>query len=277
MERVPIMEQAGQRNGLSSSLKELDRLLRGDATRPSALRRGNIEVSPDGLMVVILVLGLLYGVCMGCYALFQTRGPSLLQFAATTGKVPVLFLLTLIVTFPSLYVFNALVGSRLTLRSVLHLIVATLAVMLAILASFGPIVAFFSVSTANYPFMLLLNVVVFAVSGCLGLKFLLLTLHRLSLVQNEPPASGVPVADVPGQLAKSEPSGALDRMEDDVPGRDVITVFSIWIIVFGLVGAQMSWVLRPFLGHPDKPFMLFAARESNFFEAVFRVLAQLIS
>jgi hypothetical protein len=40
------------------------------------------------------------------------------------GKVPLLFGLTLLVTFPSLYVFNALVGSQLTLSSVLRLIVA---------------------------------------------------------------------------------------------------------------------------------------------------------
>ena len=43
-------------------------------------------------------------------------------------KVPALFLLTLIVTMPSLYVFNALVGSRLTFLSVLRLLVASLAV-----------------------------------------------------------------------------------------------------------------------------------------------------
>ena len=37
----------------------------------------------------------------------------------------------------------------------------------------GPIVAFFSFSTTSYPFMLLLNVLVFTVSGLLGMAFLL--------------------------------------------------------------------------------------------------------
>ena len=36
-----------------------------------------------------------------------------MQWLATTLKVPALLFLTLAVTFPSLYVFNALVGSRL--------------------------------------------------------------------------------------------------------------------------------------------------------------------
>jgi ABC-type sugar transport system substrate-binding protein len=90
--------------------------------------------------------------------------------------------LTLPVTFPSLYVFNALVGSRLSLRSVLRLLVAMLAVMLAVLSSLGPIVVFFAVSTESYPFMKILNVGMATVAGVLGLAFLLRTLHRLVLI-----------------------------------------------------------------------------------------------
>ena len=103
--------------------------------------------------------------------------------AYSAAKVPMLFFLTLIVTFPSLYVFNALVGSRLSFRTVLRLLVAALGVMLAVLASFGTIVVFFSLCTTSYPFMVLLNVAMFAVAGLLGMGFLLQTLHRLSLAQ----------------------------------------------------------------------------------------------
>ena len=114
------------------------------------------------------------------------KGPNALQVVASMVKVPLLFYLTLLVTLPSLYVFNALVGSRLTLGTVVRLLVASLGVMVAVLASLGPIVAFFSVSTASYPFMLLFNVVVFAVAGVLGLSFLLQTLHRLSILDSQP-------------------------------------------------------------------------------------------
>ncbi|HVF85269.1 MAG TPA: hypothetical protein VM821_04760 [Abditibacteriaceae bacterium] len=276
-------------------LSQLDRLLRGEATKLSSLRRGVIDVSPEGMSLIILALGALYGLCMGSYALFQTSGPSWPQMLATVGKVPLLFLLTIIVTFPSLYVFNALVGSRLTLSAVLRLIIATVAVMLAILASFGPIVAFFSVSTTSYPFMLLLNVVIFALSGFLGLKFLLGTLHRLTLVQNETVeeqagpdvvrasaaasaatasqiAPVIPAWNAPVAQSQAELEGALDEMDKHLLSRKVTTVFYLWIFVFGLVGSQMSWVLRPFLGHPDRPFTLFAGRESNFFEAVWNLI-----
>ena len=275
-------------------VRELDRILRGDATRMSALRRGTIEIPVGGLCVVILWLGILYGVCMGCFALFKGGGPSWSQLLATAIKVPILFFLTLIITFPSLYVFNALVGSRLSLLSVLRLLIASMAVMLAVLASFGPIVAFFSVSTTSYPFMQLLNVVMFAVAGFLGLKFLLLTLHRLDIAQSgldqppSPPAPQVfaappegaapaPQADTPMPPAAPEPAGALDRMEGRVFGSNVMTVFRFWVVVFGLVGAQMSWVMRPFIGSPGAPFQWFRPRTGNFFEAVLRALGDVFS
>jgi len=255
-------------------LRQLDRILRGEATRLSALRRGTIELAPGGLTLVILALGLLYGACMGSYALFQKSGAHPMQFLATIGKVPLLFLLTLVVTFPSLYVFNALVGSRLNLVAIGHLVIAALAVMLAILASFGPIVAFFSLSTTSYPFMLLLNIIAFAVAGFLGLRFLLLTLHRLTQVQNEAAQAESATAESSND-SPHDSAGALDRLENHVANAAVTRVFTIWIVVFGLVGAQMGWVLRPFLGHPSVAFTLFRGRESNFFEALGHLISHL--
>ena len=259
--------------------KDLDRILRGDATRVSAMSRGTIEVPVGGLTVVLVILGMVYGVCMGCFALFKVGGPSYLQLVATTLKVPALFVLTLGITLPSLYVFNALVGSRLAVDAVLRLLVAGLAVMMAVLASLGPIVSFFSLSTTSYPFMVLVNVVVFAVSGGLGLSFLLQTLHRLSVG----PVSLVEVSTDP-ELGDEKPGGgglqppgALDRMEGQVMGRHVKTVFRCWVFLFGLVGAQMGWVLRPFIGSPDLPFVWLRGRDSNFFQGVMQALASLFS
>jgi hypothetical protein len=259
--------------------RDLDRILRGEATRLSALRRGTVEVQVGGLSLVLVLLAVVYGACMGCFAMLKQQGPSFGQLVASMVKVPLLFFLTLVVTFPSLYVFNALVGSRLTVGSVLRLLLATLAVMVAVLASLGPIVAFFSVSTTTYAFMVLVNVVVFAVSGLLGLIFLLQTLHRLSLLVPEEPSTGATesVGDEKEPPAAPVPEGALDPMQDQVLGRHVKTVFRCWVLLFGLVGAQMGWVLRPFIGNPALPFTWFRPRESNFFEAVWRALASLFS
>lgn len=285
-------------------LTELDRVLRGEATRPDDLREGTVRIPALGISIVILILGVIYGLCMGCftllrgeevvsYSLFGSSVEVPAQFIATTVKVPALFFLTLLVTFPSLYVFNALVGSRLYIGAVFRLLIAALAVNLAVLASLGPIVAFFSICTASYPFMVLLNVFVFSVAGMLGLFFLLQTLHRLTVAQlDQPPApKPAPVVEtesetnttiyddpsgpIQAEPIQAEPLGALDRIEGHVLGRHVKTIFRFWVVIFGLVGAQMGWVLRPFVGDPGLEFTWFRARGSNFFEAVIESFRQL--
>jgi len=262
-------------------IKELDRVLRGEATRLSALQGGTIRIPAVGLTVVIVLLGLLAGFCVGWFAIFNRTPPEYRQVLASALKVPLLFLLTLAVTFPSLYVFNALGGSRLSLPSVFRLLIAAMSVTLAVLASFGPITAFFAVSTENYSFMVLLNVALFGVAGLLGLVFLLQTLHRLSLIDEmtglPPLPSAQPDAgkDAAPPRGQNDPAGALDRVPGHVLGAHVKAVFRCWIVVFALVGAQMAWVLRPFIGDPHRPFMWLRPRESNFFEAVFHTIQSL--
>ncbi|MCB1128960.1 MAG: hypothetical protein KDM81_20850 [Verrucomicrobiae bacterium] len=269
--------------------KELDVLLRGDSTRLEALKQGGIAVPARGLGAVAVVLGLAYGACMGGFSLFREGGPVWSQFLATTLKVPLLFLLTLLVTFPSLYVFNALAGSRLDLLSVLRLLVAALAVNLTVLASLGPISAFFAASTTSYSFMVLLNVVIFGVAGGFGVLFLLRTLHRLVVAHDEPaagsqsapppaPANLAPEGGPPPLIPppRSKPAeSAIDPLEGRLMGRHETLVFRCWMVVFALVGSQMGWVLRPFLGNPALEFTWFRGRGSSFFESVLHHLGQL--
>ncbi len=267
--------------------KQLDSILRGDATRLPSLADGRIAIPVGGLSTVIILLAVFYGFCMGSFNLMQglesRARDTYMQIVASGVKLPLLFFLTLAVTLPSLYVFNALVGSRLSVLSVLRLLVASTGVIVAVLASLGPIVVFFALSTPNYPFMILLNVAMCTVSGLLGLAFLLRTMHRLVLIQEaldcprlaaspadaalQPGGSHVPAAD-------ASPSGALDQV-GTFTSRKAVRVFRIWTIVFALVGAQMSWVLRPFVGNPNMEFTWFRARESNFFQAVIHTLGNL--
>ena len=132
-------------------------------------RRWIDEIPLGGVTLVLVLLGMIYGLCMGVFALVSADNR--MQMIASAVKVPALFVLTLVVTLPSLYVFNALVGSRLTVGSLVRLFVAALGVNVAVLASLGPIVAFFAISTTSYSFMVLLNVLIFAVSGLLGFTF----------------------------------------------------------------------------------------------------------
>jgi hypothetical protein len=72
------------------------------------------------------------------------------------------------------------------------------------------------------------------------------------------------------------PTGALDLAHDSTLGRHTRKVFTIWMLVFGLVGSQMAWILRPFIGAPGTPFTWFRERNSSFFESVWHHLTTLL-
>ena len=107
-----------------------------------------------------------------------------------------------------------------------------------------------------------LNVAMFAVSGLLGMNFLFRTLSRLVYAIEFPRESTAP---------NDEQAAPTVLPVRHVESR-IQSVFSCWALVFGLVGMQMSWVLRPFIGTPDAPFAWFRPRSSSFFEAVIALL-----
>lgn len=271
-------------------VRSLDRVLKGEATNPAVLRAGTVDVAAGSLTALLVVLAAAYGACMGAFAVMSrwgtpAAGAGWRQATYSAAKVPMLFFLTLLITFPSLYVFNALVGCRLAFAAVMRLLVASLGVTLAVLASFGTIVVFFSLCTTSYPFMILLNVVMFAVAGTLGMNFLLQTLRRLTIARSTPgdedtvapPAPAPEPPPIHPPLPPAVNPGAARRIPPDSVGGGVRAVFAIWVIVFGLIGAQMGWVLRPFIGAPNAPVTFFRVREGNFFQAVADKMADLMA
>jgi len=245
--------------------RELDRILRGEATAAPTLSRDGLSAVPLGpLFAVNVVLAAWYGVCMGVFGLSGREEPEWRFMVADAVKVPLLFLLTLVVTFPSLYVFNALVGSRLGVKDLARLMAAAVGVIVAVLAAFGTIVAFFSVTTTTYPFILLLNVAVFSLAAGLGVVFLLRTLESLAAPPTRPAEVLTEGTPAPQPLPKPPTADTNAKR-----------VFWAWLVVFALVGAQMSWVLRPFIGTPAKEFAWFRPREGSFFEGVLKSLRTL--
>ncbi|MEL6189401.1 MAG: hypothetical protein AAFU79_32665 [Myxococcota bacterium] len=269
-------------------LQDAERLIRGDLTRPDDLADGHIDLSPGSSARIVVVFGALAGALVGVYSLSGgwTSAPQLL---ASTVKLPLMFIITVGVCFPSLFVFSALFGARLPLGAVLRLVWSHVAVMVMILASFGPIVAFFGLTGPSYGFMVLLNVITAGLSGLLGLGFLLRTLDRVIRAQA---ASEVPGARAASPTAAAEEgalspaegappddskSGAPGPLDPDVPLHErTKLIFRVWVVLFGMVGAQSSWLLRPLIGSPDLPFQLFRAKEGTFLTGVFNALAQLL-
>jgi hypothetical protein len=299
-------------------LQPLDELLRGDRTRDELLAQDHAALSLRTFLPAGVALGLAYGFFMGWFALSTGGNDAMKQALSTMVKLPAVFLVTLLVTFPSLYVFNALVGCKLRFATTLRLLIAAIVVNLAVAAALGPILGFFTLSTTSYPFMVLLNVVLLGIGGLIGLAFLLRTLRRLALagatadlppppeppveeeraVQLAPPGEGAQGSDAP-PVAFTPPStlpprrvppslsltparaayyAQLSQREALIRERTRAAngIFRIWVVLYGVVGMQTGWILRPFIGHPDLPFALLRAREGNVFQGLWRAAGSLL-
>lgn len=250
-------------------LGTLDRALRGGYLTEQALGGGRVDVPVRRLVALALLLGAIYGVSLGCYALFRGADHAALQIVANAWKVPLLFVLTLLVTFPSLYVFAALQRLPLGFGSTLRLLLLATLVHLAVAASLGPVFAFFAASTTSYPFLLLLNVAFFAVGGLLG--FMVLRRATRTIYDRRPTTEPAPAPRDPSQ----PPPMPMPARSSDSAGERTRRALAVWCAIYAVVGAQMSWLLRPFLGAPDQPFSLFRPREDNWLIGVLRTIADL--
>jgi hypothetical protein len=257
-------------------MKELDEVLRGHKADPHLLADGTAHIRIRPLVVASIGLGIIYGLFMGLYAVATRTPPSPAQMMASAVKVPALFFLTLAVTFPSLYVFSALMGVRLGPKDTLRLILVPIAVNLAVLASLGTITGFFTLSTSSYEFMKLLNFFFFALAGAIGLKVLLTMLSRLEEAQMPPVIAPAPE---PSQTAGSAPATSTPSPSQPVSRERAMArrTFQVWVVIYALVGAQMGWILRPFIGAPELKFEWFRIREANIFIDIARTLGKLLN
>jgi hypothetical protein len=251
-------------------LRELDDLLRGRKSRAELLAEGTAHLKLGPHVAMAVLLGILYGLSMALYSALNRTPPAYAQFVASAIKVPALFILTLLVSFPSLYVFSALTDAEVNPLSELRVIVSSVVVTLAVLASFAPITVFFTFTTSSYPFMKLLNVFFFVVAALVGLGFLLKMLRQLDQARALTGRAKQPAVQQPALAAPDPPPPVRPRKPVGGP------LFQTWLIVYALVGAQMAWVLRPFIGSPHLPFEWFRPRGGNAFIDVFRTIGELV-
>ncbi len=226
-------------------LEFLDRLIRGADPQRERLSTGSLLAAVCGLGAIVGLCMALYGLCWGSqYGAFHV--------VAVMIKVPLLLLGTLVVTCPSLYVFSALAQSGLSFRETVRILLAASALSSAVLASLAPIVAFFTFSTRSHPFLQVLNAAFFTVAGVVALRYVV---RRL--------------ADAAPREAPDAPASR------SWLGRPEMRVVVAWTVVYALVGAQMGWIMRPFVGSPNLPQELFRDVESNVFAGLAEALRYL--
>ena len=157
------------------------------------------------------------------------RGGAQVLFAAV--KLPLVVLLTAAICAPALSAINAGLCRTASMRRDLALVLAALARGSLVLAALAPVLLLAVSVHASYHTLVLLTVACCAVGGLVGLTLLV--------------------------------RGLAD--ERRAAGAACLALLSVFI----MVGAQMSWTLRPYLVRPRTPAAPFVRGvESSFLEAV---------
>jgi hypothetical protein len=240
-------------------------------------------------MFITSVLSLaIYGAVLGA-------SHSAMQAGSSAVKLPLLFLATLAICLPTLYLFNLIFGSRLSMMQAITLIMTCITVMSVLALAFAPISLFFLITAHNYEFIKLLNVSILVLSALVGLRFLTSGMAALNAYQQQQLAADqAEMAAIPaqsdGSLVAAHGGGgvAVLPMAPAAPGLVIrpplapppprpasMTLLYIWILLFGFVGTQLAWTLRPFFGSPDEPFQVFRHLEGTFYEDIFRTIGNL--
>jgi hypothetical protein len=176
--------------------------------------------------------GLAYGVVMGSYG----WRPGQMFFSAI--KMPLLLLATVLLSFPSYFVLNTLLGVRADFGAAWRAVLASQAVLTIILVSLAPLTAFWYASSADYRAAIFFNALMFAVAS-VGAQAMLRRAYR-PLIERDPRHRWL---------------------------------LRTWIILYALVGIQMGWNLRPFIGTPDGSVRFF--REGAW-ENAYMIVARMI-
>ncbi len=190
-------------------------------------------------ILIICLFTFAYGIVMGSYHSF-------LQSVVAGLKVIFLFLCSIIICFPSFFVIQQVLGSKMTLRQMLIIVLSGFVLTSAIAISFSPIIILFQITGGNYHFLQLLHVAIFLFSGFFGMRLMVEALKFACEKKDIYPHVGV-------------------------------TVFRIWIIILAFVSIQLAWNLRPFLCNKNEEFKLFRKYEGNFYTAIIYSVQQLVS
>lgn len=249
MPRIVITKQL--RCGLQyvvRGLVALDHVLRPGEQQNATVGKPPVTPSASALpsirkvVLVVIACGIIYGTAMGSYAFVanhRSLWQQLPQMIYSATKVPLLLAITVAVSLPSFFVLNSLFGLRAEFGEVIRAVVAAQAGMTIILASLAPLTLFVYVflepGTAQYNVAVLFNAFIFG------------------------------IASVSAQLLLRRYYQPLIRIN-----RRHRSMMRLWIVVYAFVGIQAGYILRPFIGNPEKPTSFL--RSDSFQNAYVRLL-----
>ena len=269
-------------------------------------------IAERDLPKLIMRMLLSSAVCLAAYGAVLGASNGWLQALVSTVKLPLLFLVTLAICLPTLYLFNLVFGARLSVLQACALIMVAITVTAVLTFAFAPISLFFLITARSYAFFKLLNVAILILTALVGLRFLISGMRALnehvlveSMLSNQvvvtptchsgnwsrrrsaalpSPRPNCPPTATRGRPAHNpEPRRYPHRRANakapqpaagDRPAS--MLLLYIWILLFGFVGTQLAWTLRPFFGSPGKPFELFRDIDGTFYGDILSTLGSLL-
>lgn len=200
--------------------------------------------SEQKLPKIITSMSVLCTLLSGIYGLTMGMNHSFLMTISSAIKLPILFLLTAFICIPSLYTFNILLGQKFKFLQTVALMIMTLGTTTILLASLAPLSFFFVLTSKNYFFLQLMHVSIFGLCGVYGVQYLYRGCSYIAFRMEQP----------------------LNHL-----------LLRVWIVIYAVVGMQLGWRLRPFVGNPGSPFEIFREQTTgNFYIAVWQSLIHLL-
>ena len=169
------------------------------------------------LLVCLIVSGLLYGAVMGTFRGLAGHSQWQWQIVFSAVKVPMLLSVSFCLSLPSFFVLSTLLGLRRDFAQAVRSLVAAQTGLAITLTALAPITLLWYASSADYAAALLFNGIVFAAAS-LAAQFLLRGYSRPLVVRN--------------------------------PRHRILLAY--WGAVYIFVAIQFAWLLRPFIGSPNR-------------------------
>lgn len=185
------------------------------------------------------------GLCFAVYGGIIGASASGMQALSSAIKLPILYLLTMLICFPTLFLFNVFFGAQQSFRQQFTLLLTAVAVISVLLVGFAPVTLFFLVTAHSYQFFKLLNVGVFTVTGIIGVTFFYQAMQMMA------------GTDAPGLSFRTR-------------------ILRFWLVLYAFVGSQLGWTLRPFFGAPGTNFEMFRNIQGNFYLDIGRAIAEIL-
>jgi hypothetical protein len=194
------------------------------------------------MAVFVVASCAVYGALMAFW-----RSPLMACYAA--AKLPMVFVGSTAVVAVFNWMVAATLNSGLSFRQSVALAYAAMAVACWILLALAPVVFFFIVTGAPQ------------MDGAWE--------EAVGAAHRAMPLTHVAVLALAGVLGNASLFNGLRAVVR--PGCPPAALFLAWIVLFAIVGCQMSWILRPFVGTPglEVAFLREEALKDNFFEVVF--------